>query len=69
MSDRSGQRPYTTTEAAAFLAAEYGLKFSPRTIARYIDSGAIGGTRTKGGDRRVPVAALRAFARRFTGAS
>ncbi len=46
---------YTTATAARV------CKVSPRTIAKWFDTGLIGGYRLPGGHRRIPAAELRTF--------
>jgi hypothetical protein len=60
-SNTQAGKPYTTTQAAAVLARDYGLSLSARTVARYIDRNIIAGYRTPGGDRRVLPVALSSF--------
>ena len=46
---------YTTATAAR------ACRVCPRTIAKWFDTGLIGGYRLPGGDRRIPAAELRKF--------
>ncbi len=63
---RKGRRakPYTVGEAAAYLSEAWGYRVPPGTVRGWCDRGVLPMVKPGGTWRRIPAAALYAFAKR-----